>query len=448
MSRARGLAPLRHRSFRLLVGGQLASSVGDSFYAVALPWYVLTQHGGVLLLGTVLAAYGLPRTAVLVVGGHASDRWHPWTVMMVADATRALAVAALAVAAAEGPARALFLVPVAVVLGAGEGLFLPGSMSIIPSLLPDGELQAGNGLSSSLNQVATLIGPALGGTIVALVGPAAAFATDAVSFVISAATLAGVRVARQAPGGQQTIMVAEAAGAALVEELPTPEPSTLRHMVRTQRPLQVVLLMVLAANLASGGLSEVALPALAHGPFHASSVWYGALLATLAAGGLAGTLAAGQARPFRRPAVVGSVVFVVEGIFIALVPYVGSPEAAGVVLALMGATNGFGNVLVLTLFQRWAPPQAMGRLMGLVMLASFGTFPISVLLGGLVVHDFGPAPFFPVAGALVVVAIVAGLTQREWRDLGARPSAPAIWHATSTEHKPSTERKPSTEEAP
>jgi MFS family permease len=429
--------------------------VGDSFYAVALPWYVLTQHGGALLLGTVLAAYGLPRTAVLVVGGHASDRWHPWTVMMVADATRALAVAALAVAADAGPARALFLVPVAVVLGAGEGLFLPGSMSIIPSLLPDGELQAGNALSSSLNQVATLIGPALGGAIVALVGPATAFATDAVSFVISAATLAGVRATRHALDGQEAIMLATAAVAApLVEEPPTPKHSTLRHMVRTQRPLQVVLVMVLAANLASGGLGEVALPALAHGPFHASSVWYGALLAALAAGGLAGTLAAGQARPFRRPAVVGSMVFVIEGVFIALVPYVGSPEAAGVALALMGATNGFGNVLVLTLFQRWAPPEAMGRLMGLVMLASFGTFPISVLLGGLVVHDFGPAPFFPVAGALVVVAIVAGLTQREWRDLGAKAPAPAIEPitstepATSTERLPRTERIPSTEEAP
>jgi MFS family permease len=442
---------MRHRGFRLLVGGQLASSVGDSFYAVALPWYVLTHHGGVLLLGTVLAAYGLPRTGLLVVGGHASDRWRPWTVMMAADATRAMAVAALAVAAAAGPARALFLVPAAVVLGAGEGLFLPGSMSIIPSLLPGGELQAGNALSSSLNQVATLIGPALGGAIVALVGPSAAFATDAVSFGISAATLAGIRAARHTTGGQGAITLTTAGDGDdtdPLEAVPEPRhPSTLRHMVRTQRPLQVILLVVLAANLASGGLGDVALPALAHGPFHASSVWYGALLATLAAGAIAGTLAAGQARPFRRPAVVGSMVFLVEGVFIALVPYVGSPEAAGGALALMGATNGFGNVVVLTLFQRWAPPEAMGRLMGLVMLAAFGTFPVSVLLGGLIVHDFGPAPFFPIAGVLVVAAIAAGLTQREWRDLGARPPAETIDLAGSTKSALRTESPLSTEEA-
>jgi hypothetical protein len=56
---------------------------------VALPWYVLANHGGPLLLGTVLAAYGIPRTALLAVGGHASDRWRPWTVMMSSDVVRA-----------------------------------------------------------------------------------------------------------------------------------------------------------------------------------------------------------------------------------------------------------------------------------------------------------------------------------------------------------------------
>src|SRR5215468_8001974 len=180
----RSLAPLRHRRFRLLVGGQLASNVGDAFYAVALP-------------GTVLAAYGVPRTVLLAVGGHASDRWRPWTVMMTSDSVRAVAVAALAVAAASGPARAVVLVPIAAVLGAGEGLFLPGSFAIVPVLLPDEELQSGNALASAVTQLATLAGPAIGGALVALAGPAPAFAVDAATFAVSALTLAGVRSAQR-----------------------------------------------------------------------------------------------------------------------------------------------------------------------------------------------------------------------------------------------------------
>ncbi|MST34563.1 MFS transporter, partial [Acidimicrobiaceae bacterium USS-CC1] len=190
---ARGLQPLRYRGFRRLVGGQLASNLGDACYAVALPWYVLAHHGGPVLLATVLAAYGVPRTALVAVGGAAADRWRPWTVMLLADAFRAATVGVLAVAAWSGPPRAAVLVPIAVVLGAGEGLFLPGSLAVIPRLLPEADLQAGNALGSAGTQLATLVGPAIGGVVVALAGPAVAFAADGTSFVVSAVSLLGVR---------------------------------------------------------------------------------------------------------------------------------------------------------------------------------------------------------------------------------------------------------------
>jgi MFS family permease len=128
----RGLAPLRHRDFRLLAGGQLASNIGDALYAVALPWYVLSAHGGALLLGTVLAVYGVTRGVALALGGSASDRWRPWSMMMSADLVRLVAVGALAVVADVGRPQLALLAPIAVVLGVGDGLFLPGSFSIVP----------------------------------------------------------------------------------------------------------------------------------------------------------------------------------------------------------------------------------------------------------------------------------------------------------------------------
>ena len=80
--------------------------------------------------------------------------------------------------------------------------------------------------------------------------------------------------------------------------------------------------------------------------------------------------------------------------------------------------NGFGNVVMITVFQRWAPPDLLGRLTGLLLLASFGVFPVSVALGAVVVHDLGPAPFFPIAAAALAAAILLGLSQRSWRQLG------------------------------
>jgi hypothetical protein len=62
------------RGVRLLVGGQAASTIGDACYAVALPWYVLTGHGGAAALGTTLAAYGVARAAAMPAGGLLCDR--------------------------------------------------------------------------------------------------------------------------------------------------------------------------------------------------------------------------------------------------------------------------------------------------------------------------------------------------------------------------------------
>ena len=412
----RSLAPLRHRGFRRLAAGQFASSIGDACYAIALPWYVLATHGGALLLGTVLAAYGIPRTVALIFGGQASDRWRPWTVMMTSDAVRVAAVGAMAVAAAAGPARAAVLIPIAVVLGAGEGFFLPGSYSIIPALLPDADLQAGNALSVAGNQLAMLAGPALGGALVAILGPAPALALDAATFAISAVTLVGVRSAQPRPAPAPA-----AASAAEPPAEPPAEPAgpTLRSMLRSERILQVILLVTVAANLGSGGTGEVAMPALAHGPLHAGAGGYGGMVAAFAGGGLLGTLAAGWLRGVRRPAIAGSAAFIAEAGFLAAAPYLGGIVADGAALAAFGFLNGVGNIVMITLFQRWAPPELLGRLMGMLMLASFGIFPVSVALGAVVVRDLGPAPFFPIAAGVTAAAILAGLSQRSWRNLGA-----------------------------
>jgi predicted MFS family arabinose efflux permease len=423
----RALAPLRHGSFRLLVSGQLTSNLGDAFYAVALPWYVLSAHGGPLVLGSVLAAYGISRTLLLAVGGQASDRWRPWTVMMGADAVRAVAVGALAVAALTGPPNAYILIPISVVIGAGEGLFLPGSYAIVPSLLPDAELEAGNAITTGGTQLATLIGPAIGGAVVALAGATPAFATDAASFAISALTLWGIRlrgVAVHLTDAQLTA-VQEDDGTnppPAAAEPPTPAP-TLRHLLATERVLQVIIIVLVAANLGAGGMGEVALPALARGPFGAGAGGYGALLAAHGGGALLGTLAAGQARRARRPAVIASAGFLVEAACLALVPYLGGTIPAAAALLAFGALNGFGTIILLTAFQRWAPPAVLGRLMAVLLLAAVGVFPVSVFVAGLLVDHLGPAPFFPLAGALLAVAIAVSLSQRSWRDFGSAVNA-------------------------
>ena len=410
--------PLAVRSFRLLAGGQFASTIGDYCYAVALPWLVLSAHGGVILLGTVLACYGVPRTVLIPVGGVLADKLGPRTLMLAADAMRCVVVAALAVLAARHVTSLVALGPIAVLVGAGEGLFIPASFAIMPSLLDGERLTAGNALSTAAVQAGSLLGPALGGALVAATrASTAAFAVDAASFGISALTL--LLIPRRPAAGSVTAAATEAApGAGEPGAAEPAQPGGVLALLRRSRTFQVIVVVVIAANLANGGMGEVALPALAHATYGAAG--YGALLACLALGGIAGTLGAARAGGLRAPAMFASVVFLAESVAIALVPYLGGEAGAAAMLCLSGVCNGLGNVIFLTVVQKWVAPGQLGRVMGVLMLCAFGSFPLSVAVSGVLVRHLGPVPFFPLAGALVAVAMLFGLTQREFRAFGAR----------------------------
>ena len=126
--------PLGNGSFVLLSVGQLASTMGDLCYAVALPWLVLSGHGGTVLLGAVLACYGIPRTVLIPVGGVGGpDR--PRALMLIADTARCVFVPLLVVVAAGHTASLAVLGPIAALIGAGEGLFLPAQFTIIPLIV-------------------------------------------------------------------------------------------------------------------------------------------------------------------------------------------------------------------------------------------------------------------------------------------------------------------------
>ncbi|HWG11718.1 MAG TPA: MFS transporter [Streptosporangiaceae bacterium] len=447
--------PLANHSFRLLATGQFTSATGDSCYAVALPWLILTGHGTPVLLGMVLACYGVPRTALIPVAGLLSDRVGARSLMLVADATRCVLVAVLAVIAWRHHASLAALGPVAALTGASEGLFIPPSYALLPSLLPPAQLQTGNAIATAAAEGGNLIGPALGGPLVAVAGPACAFAADAASFAVSAATLALIpgRLGRPGPerrkglkrpegseglegleeaaspkrlGGPEGLERSKGLGRPQVLEGWPGEAGQLWSLVRQERLLQIMLVVVIVANLASDGALEVATPALAHTRYGA--IGYATMMVFLGAGSVAGNLAgvrgtAGRTPARTGPAVRSAVSFVLEGVAIIVLPFLGGLPGAAAAACMLGVTNGYGNVLLITLLQQWAPAELLGRVMSLIMLAAWGTLPLSAGIAGALVHRFGAAPYFPVAGAVVTVAVLGALTQREFRDLGQPQAA-------------------------
>ena len=397
---------LRNTNFRLLVTGQLTSTIGDYCYTVALPWVVLSGRGGALLLGTLLACYGVPRAVAVPIGGILADKFHPKIVMLCADLSRCVFIAVFAFLAAKRLDGIMLLGPVAALIGAGEGIFLPASFAIMPAILGTKELQQGNALLSVITEAGSIAGPVVGGLLVATVGAGTGFAVDAASFAVSAATLARMKPRPPVIVDEDGEQVAVA-------------PVSVRAMLRKSRVLQLILLVCSVSNLAFGGTLSVALPTLAHARFGASG--YGDLVACLGAGSVAGGMAALRASGRFRGRVMVCLSVLAESLAMALIPAAGFLAGPASALVVFGACMSFGNVVMITLIQQWAPPQALGRIMSLVMLTSVGAYPVSVALAGLVVHRFGVGPFFVAGATVLAVMVVVALTRRDANDLwGAR----------------------------
>ncbi len=411
------LAPLRSPDFLLLFSGQMVSTLGDTFYAVALPWLMLSGGRSPQELGIVLACYGVPRVVTLLMGGWLSDRLRPRAVMLLSDILRAVLVAlltALVFASAPGTPATWQLIAVAIPLGGFTGLFLPAYYTITPQILHDDALQAGNALNSSSIQLAIFVGSALAGVIVSRFSPAIAFAIDALTFVVSALTL--LLMQRSQPSSpfhqsEQAILSEPKSASPFAEDV------TFWQVMRSWRLFQVALLVVVIGNLLFDGLIQVALPTLVRVQFAAGASGYGLLLAAFGLGSLLGGLAAGGIGHLKHRGLLMVTLIALLATEYALLPFLGGLAGATILIGCAGLTNGVLTVIAFTLLQQQAPRHLMGRLMAVLMIATLGLYPFSVVLAGVVSTHAGPQVLFPISGALMLLAALFGLSQREIRRL-------------------------------
>lgn len=399
------LAPLRYRNYSLLLSGQLISTIGDLLCGVAMPWFMLSTGGGAQALGIVLTAYGIPRAAGVIFGGALSDRWQPRRVMLSMDMARTFLMGLLAMLVAQGHPVLWSLCLVSAFLGLSGGIFSPPSISVLPALLPDKDLQAGNALQTTSSQLAGIVGSGFAGIVVGWLQPAGAFAIDAATFVVSAAALAMMSDALPLP--VHDVSTEQNGGQIEV-------PQTFWQLLRTSRFMRFILVIVFCVNFGSGATFEVALPAFAHDQLQSGASGYGFMLAGFAAGAIVGAVfAAGMGR-LKRPWLVCLLLFLAMAGFSTLIPFLNSVIAVTGVLVVCGVLNSVGNILAITIIQQVFPRHLMGRVMSAIVFGNVGLYPFSVALGGFVVAHYGSLPIFLANGLLFGATCLIGALQKEF----------------------------------
>jgi MFS family permease len=187
MERPLVLRPLRERDFALLFTGITVSLVGDGIYLVAIAWQVYDISNVPTALSLVGFAWTLPMVLFLLVGGVLADRFERRRLLIASDVTRGLAIAGIGVISLTGAIELWHVVVLVAVYGVGQALFAPAHEATIPEIVPRPLLLQANSLYELAEPIAyRFAGPAIGGLLVAGLGPGPAFLADAATFGISA----------------------------------------------------------------------------------------------------------------------------------------------------------------------------------------------------------------------------------------------------------------------
>jgi len=403
------LQPLREHDFRLLWLGESVSSLGDQFQFVALAWLVLGLTGSGLALGGVLAAASIPRAALMLVGGAASDRISPRTIMLLSNGSRAIFVGLLAVLVLTGAIQLVEVYLLAILFGISDAFFFPAMGSLLPRLVEDqGRLPSANALFQSTAQLMGLAGPPLAGLVVAVVQTGPAFAVNALSFVVATATLLLIRW--RVPRSATSVVHGQAAESVIASIR-----AGVAYVWRDEA-LRLLLVMVTAINFAFAGPEAVGLAWLSANRWGAGPIGYGALAGGFALWALVGALLAGSmSQPRHRSGILIGVALAL-GVGLSLLGLAPALWMAMVVTLPMGVCVGLINVLLISWLQVRVAEAMLGRVMSLVMLAGVGLTPISLAVAGLLI-DTSVGGLFLGAGGIVLAAAAFGIVSGAARRL-------------------------------
>ncbi len=342
------LTPLREsRDLRLLELGSLVTGLGTQASLVALPYQLYVQTGSAFLTGLLGAVELAPLVASSLVGGALADRMDRRRLLLVDQVALVLVTAALAVLAWAGdPSVAVLYVLGALLAGAGSMQNVARG-SIIPNLVAPARMPSALALHFGLANVTQVVGPAVGGLLIAASGVGLAYAVDAVScLALVAAVLPMTPQPPQGTTGQQLGI-----GRSISEGL---------RFVRTKPALVGSFAIDLSAM--TFGMPRALFPVLSLTVYHAGAAGTGALYASVAAGATVAALTTGWLAHASRLGRIVIVAVVAWGAAIALAGLTSSLWIAVALLALAGAADSVSAVCRSTITQSVTPDAMRGRM--------------------------------------------------------------------------------------
>ncbi|MGF0176739.1 MFS transporter [Streptomyces sp. Marseille-Q5077] len=390
----RRTAPLRIVAFRRFATASLISATGSAMAPLALAYAVIGEGGGAGDLGVVLATNTVPTIFFLLMGGVLADRMSRSRMLFVGNLLAGAAQGALAVIVATGHASTTTVAVCGFLSGTAVAFTLPAAQGAVAQIVPAEQLQQANALLRLPSNAVKVLGPAVGGAIVALSGPAWALAWDALTFAVAAVLLLGLRL--DAP------VTATSALSDLRE-------GWTGFRSRTWLWTYTVAGAVLVAAWLAG--FQLLGPVVAAEQYAGARDW-GLVAAAFSAGLLVGTVVCLRWRPYRLMVVAVGAGAPLAGPLLVMAWGLPLPWLLLATL-LAGVALDVAIVAWTTAFQQHVPQGELGRMSAFNSVGERLAIPLGYLLTALAAGSWGNRTVLLACAGLVVAATVLNLCVRD-----------------------------------
>lgn len=403
------------RAFFALALAEVFSLTGTRLSMIAIPWLVLTTTEDPFLTGVVAFAEMLPYVAAKALGGPFIDRLGARTVSIAGDLTSMATIALVPLLHLTGNLSIYLLLPLVALMGALRGPAESAKHAMVPAVAEAGNLplERVTGVTGTIERLASTIGAAVAGGLVALMGPALALGFNVITLTASALVV--------------TIGISAKLGAATEDENPAPASygQELRagwQFLKNDAVLVGIVVMVAITNFVDQANFSVMMPVWADASGEGAAV-LGLVFACFSGFSVAGAaLATGLARRLPRLTVYFTA-FLMAGLPRFVIFMFDVPLAAILsVVAIAGFSAGFLNpILSAVIFER-IPKPLVGRVSSLVTALCFTLMPLGGLAAGAMISVFGLNAALLTAGVIYLGATMLPLTLKSFRAFAERPT--------------------------
>jgi MFS family permease len=417
-----------NRNFRQLWLGQVVSQMGDWFDTIALYTIILNLTGSGRHIGLLMVARFVPSFVFGSLSGVVADRFNRRTIMIVSDLLRAVVVLGFLLVRRADQLWIIYFLTVLQL--AFSTFFEPAKTAVIPSIVSDRELVAANAISSVTWSAMLTLGAAIGGVVTGLFGTNVSFILDALSFLLSAALIASVRIPKRPPREKQKLTVNRALG--ITETI-----EGVRYVKK--RPRVLALLLVKPAWGMGGGILTL-LAVFGEKIFpvgHSAATGIGVLFAARGIGTAVGPIVArriaGEGK--KRMQFSIGIAFLIGGVFYMAF---GASTSFVVALIVLGIAHTGGSILWVfstVLLQRGVEDNFRGRVFAAELALLTLTMAVSNYGTGALLDPIGLSPRVVSIGigAFFLLPGLVWFATQPWWDRDQRESGEAISHASVTQ---------------